>query len=125
MLYIHGGNPEQVKLAQQIFHFCSGSLFPNRENLVIDLYIHKVSGALAWTDYEGDSKFNIEIEDSLDRRTFIVTLCHEMIHVCQFINNEDVSESVAYEFESKLAHQFYEEELANRFEESLLDINDS
>jgi hypothetical protein len=125
MLYIHGGNSKQNKLARQIFHFCSESLFSDRENLIIDLYIKKVSNALAWTDHEGNAKFNIEIEDSLERRVFIVTLCHEMIHVSQFLKGESVSESVAYEFESKLAHQFYEEELANRFEESLLDINDS
>ncbi len=125
MLYIHGGNSEQKKLARQLFHFCSEGLFPDRENLTIDLSIQKVSEALAWTDYEGNGQFNIEIENSLERRAFIVTLCHEMIHVCQFLKGEDVSESVAYEFELKLAHQFYEEELANRFEESLLDINDS
>ncbi len=125
MLYIHGGNAEQHKLAQQLFHFCSESLFPDRGDLTIDLYIQKVSEALAWTDHEGHGKFNIEIEDSLETRAFIVTLCHEMIHVSQFLKGKDISESVAYKFESKLAHQFYEEELANRFEESLLHINDS
>jgi len=125
MLYIHGGNSEQNKLARQIFHFCSESLFLDSGNLTIDLYIQKVSEALAWTDHEGHGKFNIEIKDSLERRAFIVTLCHEMIHVSQFLKGESISEAVAYKFESKLAHQFYEEELANRFEESLLDINDS
>ena len=125
MLYIHGGNAEQQKLAQQLFHFCSESLFSDRGDLAIDLYIQKVSEAFAWTDHEGSGKFNIEIEDSLETRAFIVTLCHEMIHVSQFLKGKDISESVAYKFESKLAHQFYEEELANRFEESLLDINDS
>ena len=125
MLYIHGGNAEQQELAQQLFFFCSESLFSNKEKITIDLSIQKVNEAFAWTDHEGSGKFNIEIEVSLERRAFIVTLCHEMIHVSQFLKGESVSESVAYEFESKLAHQFYEEELANRFEESLLDINDS
>ncbi len=41
MLYIHGGNSKQNKLARQIFHFCSESLFSDRENLIIDLYIRK------------------------------------------------------------------------------------
>ena len=86
--------------------------------------IQKVKDALAWTDYEGDGKFFIEIEESLDRRKFIITLCHEMIHVRQFLAGVEVSELSAYYYEEKLANQFYDEELANNFEENILDINE-
>lgn len=124
MLYIHGGNEDQVRLSQQLFNFCSNGLFSKTDNPTIDLTIQKVDEALAWTDYEGDGKFFIEIEESLDTRKFIVTLCHEMIHVCQFLAGVEVSELSAYHHEEKLAEQFFDEELAGKFEENNLGINE-
>ena len=124
MLYIHGGNKEQVKLSQQLFHFCNGSLFSKKEKPTIDLSIQKVNDAFALTDYEGDCKFFIEIEETLDKKRFIITLCHEMIHVRQFLAGVEVSELSAYYYEEKLANQFYDEELTNNFEENILDFNE-
>ena len=122
MLYIHGGNKEQIELSRHLFNFCSNGLFPKNNLPTIDLTIHKVDGALAWTDYEGDGKFFIEIEESLNKRQFIITMCHEMIHVCQFLAEVEVSELSAYHFEEKLAEQFYHEELERHG--SLLDLNE-
>ena len=110
MLYIQGGSKNQKQLSQQLFSFCCEDLFPSRTQPIIDLSIHNVEDAMAWTDYEGDAKFFIEIESSLTRRQFIITFCHEMIHVCQFLAEVEVSEVAAYQ---------YEEELADRFEQSL------
>ena len=59
MLYIHGGNKDQVRLSKQLFNFCSNGLFSKTDNPTIDLTIQKVDEALAWTDYEGDGKFFI------------------------------------------------------------------
>ena len=106
MLYIHGGNKEQIELSRHLFNFCCNGLFPKNNLPTIDLTIHKVDGALAWTDYEGDGKFFIEIEESLNKRQFIITMCHEMIHVCHFRAEVEVSELSAYHYEEKLAEQF-------------------
>ena len=122
MLYIHGDNKEQIELSRHLFNFCCNGLFPKNNLPTIDLTIHKVDGALAWTDYEGDGKFFIEIEESLNKRQFIITMCHEMIHVCQFLAEVEVSELSAYHFEEKLAEQFYHEELETHG--SLLDLNE-
>ena len=122
MLYIHGGKKEQIELSRHLFNFCCNGLFPKNNLPIIDLTIHKVDGALAWTDYEGDGKFFIEIEESLNKRQFIITMCHEMIHVCQFLAEVEVSELSAYHFEEKLAEQFYHEELERHG--SLLDLNE-
>ena len=122
MLYIHGGKKEQIELSRHLFNFCCNGLFPKNNLPAIDLTIHKVDGALAWTDYEGDGKFFIEIEESLNKRQFIITMCHEMIHVCQFLAEVEVSELSAYHFEEKLAEQFYHEELERHG--SLLDLNE-
>ena len=124
MLYIRGGNKEQIELSQQLFNFCSNGLFQANNIPNIDLIIQKVDGALAWTDYEGDRKFFIEIEESLDKKKFIITLCHEMIHVCQFLAGVEVSELSAYHYESKLAEQFYQEELSSGIGGSLIDLNE-
>jgi len=124
MLYIRGGNKEQIVLSQQLFSFCSNGLFQANNIPNIDLTIQKVDDALAWTDYEGDGKFFIEIEESLDRKKFIITLCHEMIHVCQFLAGVEVSELSAYHYEEELAEQFYQEELGGSINESLLDLNE-
>ena len=122
MLIIHGGKKEQIELSRHLFNFCCNGLFPKNNLPTIDLTIHKVDGALAWTDYEGDGKFFIEIEESLNKRQFIITMCHEMIHVCQFLAEVEVSELSAYHFEEKLAEQFYHEELERHG--SLLDLNE-
>ena len=105
-----------------MFNFCCNGLFPKNNLPTIDLTIHKVDGALAWTDYEGDGKFFLEIEESLNKRQFIITMCHEIIHVCQFLAEVEVSELSAYHFEEKLAEQFYHEELERHG--SLLDLNE-
>ena len=124
MLYIRGGNKEQIVLSQQLFSFCSNGLFQANNIPIIDLTIQKVDDALAWTDYEGDGKFFIEIEESLDRKKFIITLCHEMIHVCQFLAGVEVSELSAYHYEEVLAEQFYQEELGGSINGSLSDLNE-
>ena len=124
MLYIRGGNKEQIVLSQQLFSFCSKGLFQANNIPNIDLTIQKVDDALAWTDYDGDGKFFIEIEESLDRKKFIITLCHEMIHVCQFLAGVEVSELSAYHYEEELAEQFYQEELGGSINESLSDLNE-
>jgi hypothetical protein len=124
MLYIRGGNKQQIVLSQQLFSFCSNGLFQANNIPNIDLTIQKVDDALAWTDYEGDGKFFIEIEESLDRKKFIITLCHEMIHVCQFLAGVEVSELSAYHYEEELAEQFYQEELGGSINGSLSDLNE-
>ena len=124
MLYIRGGNKEQIVLSQQLFSFCSNGLFKSNNIPNIDLTIQKVDDALAWTDYEGDGKFFIEIEESLDRKKFIITLCHEMIHVCQFLAGVEVSELSAYHYEEELAEQFYQEELGGSINGGLSDLNE-
>jgi hypothetical protein len=124
MLYIRGGNKEQIVLSHQLFSFCSNGLFQANNIPNIDLTIQKVDDALAWTDYEGDGKFFIEIEESLDRKKFIITLCHEMIHVCQFLAGVEVSELSAYHYEEELAEQFYQEELGGSINGSLLDLDE-
>ncbi|MDA9058311.1 hypothetical protein N8269_05625 [Candidatus Thioglobus sp.] len=124
MLYIRGGNKEQIVLSQQLFSFCSNGLFQANNIPNIDLTIQKVDDALAWTDYEGDGKFFIEIEESLDRKKFIITLCHEMIHVCQFLAGVEVSELSAYHYEEELAEQFYQEELGGSINGSLSDLKE-
>lgn len=57
MLYIHGGNKKQIELSHQLYNFCCNGLFKEDNIPNIDLTIHKVEDALAWTDYEGDGKF--------------------------------------------------------------------
>ena len=122
MLYIHGGNKKQIELSHQLYNFCCNGLFKEDNIPNIDLTIHKVDDALAWTDYEGDGKFFIEIEETLDQKKFIITMCHEMIHVCQFLSDVEVSELSAYHYEEKIAEQFYLEEL--RLNHSPLDLNE-
>jgi len=72
MLYIRGGNKEQIELSKRLFSFCSNGLFQANNIPNIDLTIQKVDDALAWTDYEGDGKFFIEIEESLDKKNLLL-----------------------------------------------------
>ena len=95
------------------------------DSLIFDDFFHKFYDEVFFPYLkEHNIKTLIHLGDVVDRRKFIITLCHEMIHVRQFLAGVEVSEFSAYYYEEMLANQFYDEELANNFEENILDINE-
>ena len=63
-------------------------------------------GVLQWIDYEGEGKFYIDIEKDLTTHQFITVVCHEMVHVSQYLHRKTISEKEAYQLEVELAKQF-------------------
>ncbi len=106
MIYIEGGTKTQRKLAKDLYYFCSKEL-AIKKSIDIDLRIQDVEHAHGWTDHEGDGKFYIDIEKDLDVEKFIVTFCHEMVHVVQYCRDKPISESEAYRLEAELAKGFH------------------
>ncbi len=105
MIYIEGGSQSQQQLSQRLYTFCSQAL-KIKKFIDIDLKIKSVEGAQAWIDYEGEGKFYIDIEKSLNTNQFITTFCHEMIHVIQHLRDKPINEKEAYQLESGLVEQF-------------------
>ncbi len=105
MIYIEGGTVSQKQLAKDLYSFCIEAL--NIKSAVdIDLRIQDVKDAQAWIDYEGEGKFYIDIEQDLTNHQFITTICHEMVHVAQYLRDEAISEKEAYQLEVDLAERF-------------------
>ncbi len=105
MIFIHGGNKRQKHLAQTLYLFCIEAL-SIESKIDIDLFIQDIEHAEAWVDHEGDGKFYIDIEKDLDEDSFIITFCHEMVHVIQHLQGKPISEKEAYNLETSLAKQF-------------------
>ena len=105
MLYIEGGTSAQRQLSHSLYDFCLQAL-SIQTSLDVDLRIQDLEHAHAWTDHEGEGKFYIDIEKDLNTDQFILSFCHEMIHVTQHLSNKPISESEAYELECSLFNQF-------------------
>jgi len=101
VIYIEGGTKSQRQLAKDLYYFCSQAL-SIKKPVDIDLRIQDVDHAEAWTDHEGEGKF----EKDLTTSQFITAFCHEMIHVIQHLRDKSISEKEAYKLEVGLAEQF-------------------
>ncbi|HIL43264.1 MAG TPA: hypothetical protein EYG35_07755 [Gammaproteobacteria bacterium] len=105
MFYVDGGTKTQQELANNLYNFCSNEL-GIKKKVDIDLRIVTLDKAQAWTDYEGEGKFYLDIDKDLDKDKFITALCHEMVHVVQYLREKEVSEKEAYKLEQSLADKF-------------------
>jgi hypothetical protein len=57
-------------------------------------------------DQAGDGEYDIEIEETMTANETIRTICHEMVHIKQMENGEEIDEDEANEREVKLAKSF-------------------
>jgi hypothetical protein len=105
MIYIEGGSKAQQDLSRNLYNFCSNEL-SIKKKVDIDLRIVSLEKSQAWTDHEGDGKFYIDIERSLNTEQFITAFCHEMIHVIQYLRDREVSEKEAYQLEKILYDRY-------------------
>jgi hypothetical protein len=84
-----GGTKKQRELAEDVAYFCIEELLPRHRTLDIELCLNKcgdmgASGFCYAVETERD--FTVEVDKRIykvDLDEFIVTLCHEMVHVMQ------------------------------------------
>ena len=88
MIYVKGGNFFQRDVAYDVTSFCYNELIPRIRKCEIEINIKKMKG------YEGtcidtdDREYEIEVNKNQSLEDLCVTLCHEMVHVKQYVRKE-------------------------------------
>jgi len=96
MIFVKGGSRKQRKIAENIATFCYKELMPLIRKCFIEINIKDMKG------YEGtcldidDREFEIDINKKQSIEDFCVSICHEMVHVKQFVRKELYSECIFY-----------------------------
>ena len=96
---VKGGNKFQRAIAEKVVHEMISALLPRVRTLDINVEIKKLTGdAVGWCMMEDTHKeFTIEVSKDLTLKDFVTTLCHEMVHVKQYVRKELFSECNFYE----------------------------
>ena len=88
MIFVNGGSRKQRDVAYDVASFCYNELIPRIRKCEIEINIKKMKG------YEGtcidtdDSEYEIEVNKNQSLEDLCVTLCHEMVHVKQYVRKE-------------------------------------
>ena len=92
MIFVNGGSRKQRDVAYDVASFCYNELIPRIRKCEIEINIKKMKG------YEGtcidtdDREYEIEVNKNQSLEDLCVTLCHEMVHVKQYVRKELFSE---------------------------------
>ena len=99
-------SPRHLSIAQ----FCVEELrIPDGVDIIITECCLKKDNALGWTYDIHDNEIDVELEETLDDKEQLLTLCHEMVHVRQAARGDEA-------FCEKEA-EFLEEILAAKYKE--------
>ena len=100
MIYVKGGTYKQRNIAYNIASFCYNELIPRIRKCYIEINIKNMK------DYEGtcidsdERVYTIEVNKKQSFDNFCVTICHEMVHVKQYIRNELYSEDIPHSYKN-------------------------
>ena len=91
IIYVESGTHKLQRLAYCVLEYCYDELISTYDTN-INVYLTKPDDGLAgWCVYD-EGEFEIEVDESLPREEFIKTICHEMVHVKQYLKGELVEE---------------------------------
>ncbi len=96
MISVKGGNFFQRDVAYNVASFCYNELIPRIRRCDIEINIKRMKG------YEGtcidtdDREYEIEVNKNQSLEDFCVTICHEMVHIKQYVRKELFSDVIFY-----------------------------
>ena len=94
---VTGGNKTQRKVAETTTHQMIAELLPRFRTLDIEVKLKKFTksdeDAIGWCLMEDNNRtFVIEINKDIGVTELVTTICHEMVHVKQYVRKELFSE---------------------------------
>jgi hypothetical protein len=117
-----GGTRYRRKLAEAVCHFCISQMLPRIRTMDIMIDLMPTDefeeGIKGYCFALGSREFKMEICNNQTEDEFIKSICHEMVHIKQFIREEFVEEVMDYETIAEYFNQPSEKE-AYRMEEEL------
>ena len=89
IVQVAGGKVKERQLIEEVACWCVQKLMPRYRTLDITIKIKNITGAYGYC-VEGDHnrEFFIEIQKGLTLYHIISTVCHEMVHVRQYVKGE-------------------------------------
>ena len=91
---IEKGNRKNRVLTSSIVHFMLEKLELN--NITLDIEFSNIlrdEYALGFSSKNTDNEFSIELDRNLDFNDLLETICHEMIHIKQYVNGELIEQN--------------------------------
>ena len=87
-----GGNKFQREVVQSVADYVIDKLLPRHRNLevLISLKNLKKDGVEGWCMQEEERLFSVDIEKTMSLKEIIVCVCHELVHVKQYVKREMV-----------------------------------
>jgi len=86
-----GGNKTQRKIAENVVFYMIKKLMPRLRNIEIEVQLKKMNEdtAVGYCMMQDNRReYEIEVSKDLSIKDFVMTLCHEMVHVKQYVRNE-------------------------------------
>ena len=87
---VNGGNKTQRDIAEKVVDFMIGQLLPRHRTLDITVEFTKMNDDAVGYCQMGDTnrEFIIEVDKTSGIKEMVTTICHEMIHVKQYVRKE-------------------------------------
>lgn len=84
-------------LITNVIGFGSSKLFPNENDVFINIQAIRKQGVCGDCMYEDDGDFTIRLNNTLSLSELITTVLHELVHVSQFLKGLVMDEESKYE----------------------------
>ena len=109
-MLLTSGQKQRPRLAQQVYRFMLDQE-PLLGAATVTVHHRRLTsdGVVGWQQQESDHDFLVEVERTLPRAEYILTLIHELIHCRQTLegnHDDDAREEEAYNLETVYAARF-------------------
>lgn len=81
----------------EVVEFGRKNLFPRHKHININIIAMRNKGVYGDCMYEDDRDFTIRFDKTLPRIEIITTLLHELVHVKQYLRNEEMDYTLPYD----------------------------
>jgi hypothetical protein len=85
---VSGGKAKEREIVEATVYLCIKKLMPRIKTLEIDVTVKNMHSYGNVMMMDGNRHFDLEIKRGLNIFDLITTVCHEMIHVKQFVRKE-------------------------------------
>ena len=87
---VTGSNKTKRDIAYNVVHYMIKQLMPRLRNIEIEVKLTTLTGDAVGYCLMGDNNrdFELEIDKNLNIKDLVMTLCHEMVHVKQYVRKE-------------------------------------
>jgi len=98
-LHIEGGRKKQRELSLDVMIYCVNKLLPRHTTLDLDVHIGNYTateGIMGSCFHHDANECEIKLDKHQDTYNLILTTCHEMVHVKQYVRKELTDKHVGY-----------------------------